>query len=392
MKKLLMLTAKETEIPFILQAKMMGYFVITTGNDPSQVGHKYGDQYIPFDYSDYEGITELARRECVDAVMAGCSDNCVLTAAYICDHLNIKGHDTYEITEIIHRKDKFKDFALEYNIRTPQARKYLTYEKMVEDIDELFFPIIVKPSDMAGGKGVSVVYGVGELEKAVNKALDISRTDYIVAEPFIEGTLHSLHVLLVDEKVRAYGTANDYSYKNKFMTSYGLFPADNWEQAVEVLLPEIERIAHILHLVDGQLDAQYIMSDDGPWIIEMMRRHPGNHTTSVISHSIGVNWKEWILKAEAGESIKCAPFSRNPNGYYGYYAVMGDHNGIYDGFEIAEEIKQYIYQIDIWKEEGDMITDYLYDKMALIQFGFPSSAIKDEILPHLLEKIKVKYK
>lgn len=47
MKKVLMLTAKETEIPFILQAKMLGYYVITTGNAPEQVGHKYGDQYIP---------------------------------------------------------------------------------------------------------------------------------------------------------------------------------------------------------------------------------------------------------------------------------------------------------------------------------------------------------
>lgn len=42
MKKVLMLTAKETEIPFILQAKMLGYYVITTGNAPEQVGHKYG--------------------------------------------------------------------------------------------------------------------------------------------------------------------------------------------------------------------------------------------------------------------------------------------------------------------------------------------------------------
>ena len=51
------------------------------------------------------------------------------------------------------------------------------------------------------------------------------------------------------------------------MTSYGIFPADNWETATEALIPEINRIAKILHLVDGQMDIQYIMGADGPWIV-----------------------------------------------------------------------------------------------------------------------------
>ena len=99
-KKVLMLTAKEAEIPFILQAQMMGYYVITTGNAPQQVGHKYADEYVPFDYSDFEGITKMAKEHNIDAVMRGCSDNCAFTAAYICDHLGLKGHDTFEVTEI----------------------------------------------------------------------------------------------------------------------------------------------------------------------------------------------------------------------------------------------------------------------------------------------------
>lgn len=54
--------------------------------------------------------------------------------------------------------------------------------------------------------------------------------------------------------------------KNKYMTSYGIFPADNWETATEALIPEINRIAKILHLVDGQMDIQYIMG--GRWTVD----------------------------------------------------------------------------------------------------------------------------
>ena len=72
---------------------------------------------------------------------------------------------------------------------------------------------------MAGGKGVSVAHDIDEMIAGVDRAFEVSRDKKIVIEPYIEGSLHSLHVFIVDEKVRSYGTANDYSYKNKYMTS-----------------------------------------------------------------------------------------------------------------------------------------------------------------------------
>ena len=390
MKKVLMLTAKETEIPFILQAKMLGYYVITTGNAPEQVGHKYGDQYIPFDYSDFEGIAQMAKDIHVDAVMSGCSDNCVLTAAYICDHLGLKGHDSFETTEIIHRKDKFKKFALENRVKTPLARWFDSKETAYKYSDN-GFPVIIKPSDMAGGKGVSVAHDIDEMIAGVDRAFEVSRDKKIVIEPYIEGSLHSLHVFIVDEKVRSYGTANDYSYKNKYMTSYGIFPADNWETATEALIPEINRLAKILHLVDGQMDIQYIMGADGPWIVEMMRRFPGNHTTSVIANSIGIDWREWICRAELGESVKGMPCAVHPQKYYGYYALMADHNGCYDGMDIDPLIRKYVIQIDEWHSKGYEIEDYMYDKMALIQFYFDTESERQFYLPQICNLIKVKY-
>lgn len=55
-----MLTSEESEMPFILQAQIMGNNVITTGNNPNQIGYRYADEYIPFDYYNYERIPHLA--------------------------------------------------------------------------------------------------------------------------------------------------------------------------------------------------------------------------------------------------------------------------------------------------------------------------------------------
>lgn len=391
MKRVLMLTAKEEDIPFILQAQMLGYYVISTGNAPSQPGHKYADEYIPFDYSDYEGITNLARELNIEGVLHGCSDNCALTAAYICEKLGLKGHDSFAVTEIIHRKDMFKQFAKANNIKTPMADSYSKDQISValENKGNLAYPVIVKPGDLAGGQGVSVVCCETDYERAINNAFARSNSKNIVVEPFIDGSIHSLHVFLVNQSVRAYGTANDYSYLNKYMTSYGVFPADDWERVTKILIPEIERIASLLQLVDGQMDIQYIMKGREVWIMEMMRRNPGNHTTGVIANSIGLNWREWIVRAETGSDVQNMPKSNLPQNYYGYYCVMSARNGVFKRIIVSESIKKYIIETKDYVDSGYVIRNYLYDKLAIIFFCFMTEEEKEEVLPQISSLITV---
>ena len=63
MKKLLMLNGSHSEISMIEAAKALGYYVITTGNNPNLIGHKYANEYIFGDYSDKEAMLKLAQKE-----------------------------------------------------------------------------------------------------------------------------------------------------------------------------------------------------------------------------------------------------------------------------------------------------------------------------------------
>lgn len=390
-KRLLVLSAKESEVPFILLAKSMGYYVITTGNDPDQVGHKYADEYAPFDYSDYQGITNLARDLKVGGVFQGTSDNCALTAAYICDHLGLSGHDDFQTAEIIHRKDKFKEFAALHKIKSPLAKIFLSREEALSGGNDRRFPLIIKPNDLAGGQGISVARDQREYEESVEKAFNRSGAKRIVVEPYLTGTVHSLHTFIINKKVTSFATADDYSYMNKYMTNSGIFPAENWQSAVEVLIPEVERIAELLRLVDGPLSMQYIMHNGDPWIIEMMRRSPGNHTTAVMTNSIGLNWREWVIRAESGESIYWMPRSHLPQRYYGYQSVMAPHNGIFKQITIEPEIRKYIFQTEQWVEPGHIITNYLEEKFGHIQLCFDTEEEKRHYMPRIDELIHIEY-
>lgn len=392
MKKLLMLNASVFEIPLIRAAQEQGYYVITTGNNKKAPGHCVSDEYAPFDYSNYEGMVNLAQRLQIDAISQGCSDNCALTAAYMGEKLGLPGHDTYEKAIVIHRKDAFKAFAAKIGLKTPLATYYNTVDLAMSNRVNGRTALIVKPSDQAGGKGVSVVKTGEEYEQAVRKAFSMSKDGKIIVESFIEGTLHSFCTFIINQKVVSYITLNDYSYANKYMTNTGISPADNHTEAVRALIPEVNRVASELKLVDGLLHMQYIESNGEFWIIEMMRRMPGNNCTTAASRASGIDWRDWIIRAEAGQDCSGIPRQRIPDKIYGYHAVMSDRNGVYDGTDFSDDIKDRIIEYEEYEPNGTIIDDFLYQKFGLCQFYFNDVKEKDRIIPRINEFIKCKVK
>lgn len=247
---------------------------------------------------------------------------------------------------------------------------------------------MLSPPDQAGGKGVSTVYDSDSYQKAVMKAFDISRDNRIVVEPYIEGTLHSLSTFIIDQHVAAYVTLNDYSYANKYLTNTGISPADNWERAIKFLIPEAEKVARKLGLVDGLLHMQYIECQGEFWIIEMMRRTPGNNCTTAASRASGIDWRDWIIRAEAGEDCRGIPAPKRPDKIYGYHAIMGGHNGIYQGYDVAPEFKRNIIDIMEYDPPGTVIDDYMYQKFGLVQFYFQNADEKERYIHRIDELIK----
>jgi len=310
-KRLLMLNASTHEIPFILAARKLGFYVITTSTNENYEGHKYADEYVKGNYNDYDEIMEIVKKYNITAISHACTDDCALTAAYVGEKLGLKGHDTFENAKVIHRKDCFKKFAAEHNVITPLSSDFSQLGDALAQVDKWEFPVIIKPTDLAGGQGIHIANNEAEYREYVTAAFERSKEKKIVIEPFIEGTLHSLNTFIINQKVVSYCTANDYSFKNKYMTNSGIAPADDWEEAIKVLIPETERIAGLLGLVDGQLHMQYIMHNGKPWIIEMMRRNIGNNWMTMLTDSAGVNWPEWVIRAEAG--MDCSAIQRQEN-------------------------------------------------------------------------------
>ena len=308
----MLLGGSHAEIPLIQAAHELGWYVITTGNNRDGLGHPYANKNVFADFSDKNAMLELASNEGVQAVCSGCNDFALLSTVYVCEKLGLPGHDSHTTSIELHHKDKYRALAKRLGIPTPQAITVKVAEKcsseMREDFDaaiaQLTFPIIVKPVDLTGGKGIHRAANIEEARVAYKDACSRTRQDHIVVEEFVQGTNHGFSAMLVKGKVAFAFADNEQYYLNKYMVSGANTPSTTSAAGLAKLRDYSERIARELHLVDGILHIQYIEKADGtPVIIEICRRPPGDLYIKFVKYATGIDYPKFIVMAETGMDI-----------------------------------------------------------------------------------------
>lgn len=371
MKKVLITGGSHAEIPLIKSAKKREMFVITTGNNEEGLGHQEADKYVKGDFSDKEFIYDLAKREKVDAIISGCNDFAYLSTAYACEKLNLPGHDTYEIAKIIHHKDKFMNLCKICGIRIPKTYSCKNLKECIETCKELSFPMILKPVDLTGGKGVKICHSLEEVKKAYEEAHAWSREDTIVLEEYILGSNHGASMLLKEKKVVFCFCDNEQYYINKYLVSGAYFPSDVPECAIISLIHDVEKIAEKLKLVDGLFHVQFILEKNTiPVFIDPCRRSPGDLYIQFVKYATEIDYPLEIVKAEIGESIGevYQPCYHN----IARECVMTEKEGIFSEIHIDKNIRGTILDSFIWAKKGEEIEDYLKYKAGILFLEYES--------------------
>lgn len=395
-KKLLLLGGSHAEIPLIKAAQELGWFVITTGNNRDGLGHPYADKTVFADFSNKETMLGLARSEGVQAVCSGCNDFALLSTVYVCEKLGIPGHDSYATSLEIHHKDKYRALATRLGIPTPQAKVVHNEQEFEQAIATLEFPIIVKPVDLTGGKGIHRAANELEAREAYKNATSRTREDHIVVEEFVQGTNHGFSAMLVKGKVAFAFADNEQYFVNKYLVSGANTPSTTQTASLAKLREYSERIARELHLVDGILHIQYIEKADGtPFIIEICRRPPGDLYIKFVKYATGIDYPKFIEMAETGMDISGITDSPT-QGFWLRHCVMSDReadengcSGIVRGVAFAPEIQKNIVEKFLWFKPGEKITDKLTYKAGIVFFKFDTLAEMEDKTARMTDLVKI---
>ena len=398
---MLLLGGGHAEIPLIQAAHEIGWYVITTGNAREGLGHPYADKNVFADFSDKDAMLELAKSEGVQAVCSGCNDFALLSTVYVCEKLGLPGHDSYATSLEIHHKDKYRALATRLGIPTPRALVVRSAADFEAAIAQLSFPIIVKPVDLTGGKGIHRAANADEARTAYKDACSRTRQDHIVVEEFVQGSNHGFSAMLVKGKVAFAFSDNEQYYINKYMVSGANSPSTSSGKTLAMLREYSERIAQELHLVDGILHIQYIERADGtPIIIEICRRPPGDLYIKFVKYATGTDYPKFIVQAEAGEDISSIADAPT-QGFWLRHCIMSDCQageqtatgnickGIVRDVTFAPEIQGNIVEKFLWYKPGEVITDKLIYKAGIVFFKFDTLAEMQDKTARMTELAKI---
>lgn len=361
MKKILLLGGSAQQVVAIETASKFGYYTVLCDYLADNPGQYVADKFYLVSTTDKNAVLDVAKREQVSGVLAYASDPAAPTAAYVADKLGLPGNP-YESVEILCNKDKFRTFLSENGFCTPKAKGYDEIESAIEDLKSSYFsfPVIVKPVDSSGSKGVGRIDEVSEIEDKLNYAMSYSRNGRIIIEEYVEKLGYQIagDGLSIDGKLVFRCFANDHfdsQCTNPFVPISASFPYNMSFEIQTKIHEEIQRLLTLLNMgtctynFDMRIDRDYNV-----YLMEVAPRDGGNYIPDIIRYCTGVDLVECSVKAAMGESlkdIKISPYDC----FYAYYAIHSYVDGILNQIEIENYARKHIVEEHIINKPGDAI-------------------------------------
>lgn len=380
MKKALLLCASHNDLGLIRSLKKLGFYIIATGGIKNLPGEKLCDKFIFADYSNKELILQIAIKEKISAIVQCCNDFGVCTASFVAEKLGLLGYDSYETTLILHHKDKFKQFCFENDISSPISRSFTNIQQAQDYCLKANYPLIIKPVDLSGGKGVNVVQNSNKAHIALQNAFEISKAKRIVIEPYIKGVQGGYCTFLINGKIAAVCSNNEYSILNPYRVEIDTFPANNYDEIAIELNTQIEKIAQILKLKDGIFHLQYIFDGEKVYIIEAMRRILGNMYHTPANALTNMDWEYWETRAKCGMSLKDFPQNVKQEGFFAYKTILADKNGILQNVSLPQSYDNFVYSQYTLRKNGFMIDDFTQTPLGFLFFQFSDARTMQKVL------------
>lgn len=362
MKKILLLGGSAQQIIAIETAKRLGYYTILCDFLTDNPGQYVADKFYLVSTTDKEAILEVAKKEKIDGILAYASDPAAPTAAYVAEKLGLPG-SPYESVEILCNKDKFRKFLKENNFCTPDADGYVNIDDAKKDLknNRFKFPVIVKPVDSSGSKGVSKIDNYEDIKDKLDVAMSYSRSKKIIIEEFVEkyGYQVAGDGLSIDGKLVFYCFANDH-FNSKCVNPYvpisASFPYNMPEEIHKKIADEVQRLLTLLNMKTTTYNFDIRIDDEyNVYLMEIAPRDGGNYIPQIIKYATGVDLVEYSVLGCMGENINNVELVK-ANGFWAYFATHSYENGILDYVDIKEDIlKNNIVDNYIIKNPGDEI-------------------------------------
>ena len=185
-KKLLIMGGIAAACDIVKKAKEMGLYVIVTDYYENSPAKRIADESYMVSTTDVEAVVDLCKNKKVDGVITGYIEFMLPYYCEVCRRLALPCYATKEQIMLTNNKRKFKNLCRNNEIKVPEDY-HVDGSFKREDLDRIEYPVVVKPADNGGARGISICRTESELKAAHKKAESFSRSGEVVVERYVEG-------------------------------------------------------------------------------------------------------------------------------------------------------------------------------------------------------------
>lgn len=366
MKKLMILGGSRYILPVIKTAQDLGCYVITCDYLPNNYAHQFADEYCNVSVIDKDAVLAAAQKLKIDGIISFACDPGVVSAAYTAEKMGLPFQGSYESVKILQDKGLFRKFLADHNFNAPKSKRYTDPESPKHDIDYFRWPVIVKPVDSAGSKGVTRVDTPDKLDSAIAKAIASSLCGAFIIEEFLtfNGYHSSTDPFTVDGELK-FMTFSDQLFDkgadNPYTPSGIKWPSTMALRHQEELASEIQRLMHLLDMKTGIYNIETcVSSDDKPYIMEVSPRGGGCRIAEIQKLAYGVD----LIENEIRKAVGLPLTEIAPHECKGSWSEMVLHANvrqreIFKRMTIDPEVmKKHVVMMDLWAEEGTEVSPF----------------------------------
>ena len=389
MKKVLIIGASILQLPAILKAKELGYYVGVVDYNPKAIGIPYADEFFEVSTIDIEGVTQTAKEFAPDGIMTLATDmpmRSIAAAARACGLSGISMDTAIKSTDKGEMIKAFEACGVEH----PWYYIAKNPAELEEILPSVTYPCIIKPTDNSGSRGVFLAESREALADAYAYTRESSRGGAVIIEEYMRGSEVSVEVIVTD------GEPHVLQITDKLTTGAPHFVEMGHSQPSRLPAADCEKIrdlarraARAVGIENGPAHVEVMLTAQGPKMVELGARMGGDCiTTHLVPLSTGISMVEATLRLSCGEVPDITPTLDKGSAIRYFYVPSGIITKI-EGVEEARAIEG-VREISFVKQVGDRAGEIgsSTDRVGFViaQADSPEAAV--EICNRVLDTVK----
>lgn len=395
-KTILFLGASPQQLAPIKYALRLGYRVITCDNRPQNPGHELAHASYNISTTDLDSVCNLAEKEKIDAVIAYGSDVGAPTSAWVSERLGLKGN-SYNAVTTLTNKAAFRQFQKKGNYFIP---KFLVLDREIINnktelstkvFSEISLPLIVKPVDASGSKGISRVHTQEQLSNAINLATKYSRSGDIIIEQLISYVGFQIcgEGFLQDGKIIFHACADEHFVPEISPPIGESFPSSASDEQINQGIKELQKIFTELGMQRGPFNFDLLFLETGEiFVVEIGPRNGGNRMPEAIANAFGADMITATIQSAIGDNVA---LNKQWTRYSATYSVHSKKTGVLQSIEYDPKLKSHITDEQIFIRSGEKVQRFTQggDMLGCLILSFDSHEQMLSIISHMDELVHV---